>query len=100
MRAVAITLLLFLIGSAEVAAQSRCGPRQAILEIAWRQYQERPVAIALATGGAVLEVLATRAGKTFTMLHTGANGISCILATGESWQAVEWSAPHREKPGS
>lgn len=100
MRAAAGMLGLVLLGSAAAEAQSRCGPRQAILEVAWQQYRERPVATALAAGGAVLEVLATRGGETFTMLHTGSNGISCVFATGESWQPGAWQPPDREPAGS
>lgn len=96
----AIAAGLMLAGVDPAAAQSRCGPRQAIIDIAWRQYDERPVATALAAGGAVLEVLASRDGHTFTMLHTGTNGVSCILATGESWQPEAWQPPDREAPDS
>lgn len=100
MRIAALACCAVLAGTTVTSAQSRCGPRQAILDIAWQQYDERPVATALAAGGSLIEVLASRDGHTFTMLHTGANGRSCIMATGESWQSKDWQPPDAKAPSS
>lgn len=100
MRALATALALMLLGASAAGAQSRCGPRQAILDIAFDQYDERPVAMALASGGALLEVLAAPDGRTFTMLHTDPEGISCILSAGGSWQVKPWQPPARKGTGS
>jgi hypothetical protein len=100
MKALTASLAIFVLGSTAATAQSRCGPREALLEVAFQQYQERQVALALATGGSVLEILATRNGETFTMLLTAPNGISCVLATGENWQPKTWQPPSQEDAGS
>ena len=55
-------------------------------------YGEVPVARGLATGGQMVEVLANDKG-TWTMLFTRPGGISCMVLTGEAWQAVEPVTP-------
>lgn len=91
-------LMVLTIGQAN--AQARCAPRDIILDAAYRQYQERPIATALAAGGVVLEVLATREGATFTVLQTRPDGTSCVIAVGESWEPKTWQMPDREVPES
>lgn len=99
-RLLATAALLAGITMASVSAQARCGPREAILEAAFRQYAERPVALALAAGGSLLEVLATRDGSSFTLLQSSPGGTSCIIATGESWRNLPWRPPGEEGAGS
>jgi len=47
-----------------------------------------PVAIALTSAGAVIEVLASRDGATWTLITTAPTGIACIAQTGEYWQPL------------
>lgn len=52
------------------------------------KYEEAPVAIGIANNGGVLEVLSSEKGS-WTILVTMPNGVSCMLATGQSWEALE-----------
>lgn len=52
------------------------------------KYEEAPVAIGIANNGGVLEVLSSDKGS-WTILVTMPNGVSCMLATGQSWEALE-----------
>jgi len=53
-------------------------------------YKEAPVAMGLASNGALIEVLSSAEnGKTWTIIITQPNGVSCVMATGESWQPLE-----------
>ena len=42
----------------------------------------------LAANGSVLEVLASKDG-TWTILITSPNGTSCVVAVGDSWEALK-----------
>ncbi len=66
-----------------------CESRATVLDQLSNRYSEAPVAMGLATNGSVLEVLTSGEGTSWTIILTGADGISCVLATGESWQARE-----------
>lgn len=48
-------------------------------------YAEAPVARGVANNGRVLEVLASRSGKSWSILVTTPGGVACLLATGENW---------------
>jgi len=52
------------------------------------KYGERPVAVALAASGLVLEVLARPDGATWTIIVTSPQGVACLAAHGEGWQQL------------
>ena len=74
--------------SGPAAAQQICGPRAEMLA-KLSQYAESPVAVGLDRAGRLLEVLATPTGSTWTIIVTSANGTSCLVMNGESWQPRE-----------
>ncbi|MDF1720491.1 MAG: hypothetical protein P1U65_07445 [Minwuia sp.] len=63
-----------------------CESRSTVLEQLSNRFSEAPVAMGLATNGSVLELLSSGEGSSWTIILTGADGISCVIATGESWQ--------------
>lgn len=104
-QAMLIACFVSLVPVAEIAAQAQaedrlesatgivgariCEDRATVLDQLSNRYSEAPVAMGLATNGSVLEVLSSGEGTSWTIILTGADGISCVLATGESWQARE-----------
>ena len=52
-----------------------------------RSHGERPVVRGLAANGAMFEVLASATGS-WTAIVTPPQGRSCVVATGEAWEAV------------
>ena len=72
-------------------AQSMCTERTDILKALGTKYSEAPVAMGLAANGTVLEVLACKDG-TWTIIFTRPNGMSCVLAAGQSWESIEKTA--------
>ena len=71
------------------AAQSvPCSDRTKALEYLTNTYAEAPVAMGLTNNGAVLEVLASEAGDSWTIMVTMPNGTACMIAAGESWEPV------------
>jgi len=65
-----------------------CGTRTALAKQLENKCSEEAVSMGLASTGAVVEVYASDTG-TWTMMLTMPNGVTCILAAGEHWEAVE-----------
>jgi hypothetical protein len=71
----ATTLLAGLVLAQPVEAQQICGMRDEIVQALQRDYQEQPTA---------MEVFVSEGG-TWTMIASGTDGNSCIIASGEGW---------------
>ena len=69
-------------------AATVCSTRTNFLSELSSQHRENPVAMGLAANGSVLEVLASKDG-TWTILITSPNGTSCVVAVGDSWEALK-----------
>jgi hypothetical protein len=63
-----------------------CSPRPDVLAQLGTKFQEVPVSAGLANNGGLLELLSTPDGKTWTIIITMPNGVSCLVAAGEDWQ--------------
>ena len=69
-----------------------CAPRAVVLQSLFNNFGEVPINRGLSTNGTMVEVLGNDKG-TWTMLFTRPEGISCMVLTGEAWQAVEPKPP-------
>jgi len=72
-------------------AQS-CAERNAIIDGIKEKYGETPVAVGVTNGGGLVEVLASKDGETWTIIITTPQGMSCPVAAGEGWRAIDRSA--------
>ncbi len=79
---------LFMFASPAVLAEPSCTERAAALRHLAKKYQEAPVAVGLAYGGGLVEVLATGDGSTWTIIVTTPQGMSCLVAAGEGWRNI------------
>jgi hypothetical protein len=68
-------------------AQSICGERSRFLEQLTQHYGERLTAIGVVSNGALLELMTSETGS-WTILITQPSGVSCMVATGESWEPL------------
>jgi hypothetical protein len=50
------------------------------------QYAEVPVSLGVANNGGVMEVLSAPNGKTWTLILTMPDGMSCMIAAGDDWR--------------
>lgn len=74
---------------ADAQPRPSCAPRDQVLRQLEREFGETPVALGIARAGdAVIEVLASDGGATFTLILSLPNGQSCLLAMGTDWQFV------------
>ena len=71
----------------QAAEPSNCAPRKQVVNHLAAKFGEEPVAIGVSDSGRLVEILADRAGGTFTVILTTPQGLSCVVLTGESWQA-------------
>ena len=81
-----IVLIVALWFMRPAAAQSVCDQRSDILRELNGTYTETPAAMGLSNGGGVVEILISPEGKTWTIIITLPNGLSCLIAAGENWE--------------
>jgi hypothetical protein len=83
------TILLAASDSLPSAAEESmaCGKRDEMLGHLAGKYKEEPVAMGLATNGSLVEVLASTAGGSFTIVYTTPEGLTCMMAAGSNWES-------------
>jgi hypothetical protein len=82
-----ITGIALLATLSSASAESLCGTREDLLQRLAIEYEEAPVGVGLASNGAVVELLTSKAG-TWTLMATPPDGPTCLIGTGEAWQPV------------
>lgn len=70
--------------SAQSAQTATCLPRDLITDTLSSTYGERLTGGGLQTASQLLEIWSSDSGS-FTLLMTRADGISCVIATGQNW---------------
>ncbi len=83
-----VGVLALILSEAADAAPATCGQRADVLARLARQFNEVPAAIGLDNSGSLIEVLTTDDGATWSIVITTPRGVSCVVATGESWQEL------------
>ena len=86
---IAAAIACALLVAAAAWAQPACAPRDQILGWLASAYREAPVAAGVTAGGELVEVLARPDGRTWTIIITTPKGLSCLVAAGEGWRAVD-----------
>ncbi len=66
-------------------AQTVCGERKAIVASLEKTFSEAPVSMGLGSNGVIIEVFASPF-RTFTIILTRPDGVTCVVATGENWE--------------
>lgn len=85
--------------ASSAAAETLCGTRESVLSQLASEYQEAPVGIGLASNGAVVELLTSNTGS-WTLLVTTPRGPTCLMGTGEAWQALARKASFKAEKDS
>lgn len=73
-------------------AQAVCDKRAEVMNHLQQKYSEAPVALGMANNGGVVEVLTNGEGKTWTIIITMPNGLSCLVAAGQNWEKIPYVA--------
>ena len=97
-----ITFTALLIGAVATGsaalAQNACGPRDQLVAKLEDSYGESRMGAGLRGSASVFEIWASASSGTWTILVTNTEGVSCVMASGESWHempaiAVDLGAP-------
>lgn len=90
-----VTALVVLAVAAPVFAQTlrHCAPRDEVLHRLMSKYDETRQALGLAANGALLEVFAAADGGTWTVTMTMTNGVTCLLSSGQDYEALAEQLP-------
>lgn len=67
--------------------QSVCGPHNQIIERLGRVHAERPMSAGLSADGRLIEIVVSASGS-WTLLVTGPDNLTCMLAAGEDWENI------------
>jgi len=71
------------------AAQPQCDQRDSVIELLSQKYKEAPIALGVTHNGGLVEVLTNGNGKTWSIIVTTPQGMSCLVAAGEGWRMKE-----------
>jgi len=94
-----ITLLLVFffwsLAAAPISAQPNrnCAPRAAVVERLATKYGESRQSIGLGQRGMVVETFASSDTGTWTITVTTPNGMTCLVASGQSWEELAEELP-------
>jgi hypothetical protein len=90
MRAKHLMLALVALGwcATQAQAQQVCTMRADLVKMLGDKYKEQPSGQGLVGDRAMLEVYVSDKG-TFTIVSSYPNGVACIIAAGNSWEAME-----------
>ena len=76
------------------AQQNRnCAPRDAVIERLAGVYGEARQSIGLGEQGMVIETFANADTGTWTITVTTPNGLTCLVASGQSWEELAEALP-------
>ncbi len=87
--AVAMVLLAAAAFMAHPAAAQQAGvPHAEVVKVLGDRYAEESVGLGIAQNGGVFELFTSKDGATWTIVLTMPNGLSRVIATGESWMQI------------
>ncbi len=69
-------------------AQSNCAPREMVVDRLTSKYGETRQSMGLGANNAVVEVFASEETGTWTITVTTAQGMTCLVASGQAFEAL------------
>lgn len=90
-KSLAIALAATTLGT--TAAASNCAPRDVVLDRLADRYGESRQSIGLGANNAVVEVFASTETGTWTIIVTTAQGLTCMIASGQAFETLAEAPP-------
>ena len=75
-------------GSAAMAETSNCAPRDTVVERLASKFGETRQSIGLGSNNSLVEVFASTDSGTWTITVTMANGLTCLVASGQAFEEL------------
>lgn len=90
---------LYIASTTDAAAQNNrnCAPRDAVVDRLAEGYGETRQSVGLGANNAVIEVFASDKTGTWTITVTTPNGMTCLIASGQSYETVAEVLPTKQK---
>ena len=76
----------------QTSQQRQCGPRDNVVAILGERYGESRQSIGLGASGQVMEVFASLETGTWTITVTSPAGMTCLVASGQSFEPLDEKA--------
>ncbi|MFT4784209.1 MAG: hypothetical protein ACI9IV_001952 [Paracoccaceae bacterium] len=86
--ALAVSLVILSVGSVQAQSAPNCGEREKIVDRLAEGYGETRQSIGLGANNAVIEVFASAETGTWTITVTSANGVTCLVASGQAFEML------------
>ncbi|AEI95045.1 MULTISPECIES: hypothetical protein [Roseobacter] len=86
---------LYIVSSHSAAAENprNCGPREAVVDRLAEGYGETRHSMGLGANNSVVEVFASERTGTWTITVTTPNGLTCLVASGQSFEQLDEVLP-------
>lgn len=93
--ALATAAAVYIAATTQANAQSQrnCGPREAVVQRLADGYGETRQSVGLGSNNAMVEVFASAETGSWTILVTVPSGMSCLVASGQSFETVVEALP-------
>jgi hypothetical protein len=90
--------LILLAHPAYAQNPAQCGPRAAVVKSLGEKYSETRRAIGISANNMVMEVFAAADSGTWTITVTTPQGVTCLVASGQGYEAVVEELPAKGHP--
>lgn len=80
------------------AQTGQCGPRAEVLAVLADRYGETRQGIGLAANNAVVEIFASDVSRSWSIIATMPNGMTCLVASGEGYEPMREELPTAGEP--
>lgn len=87
-----------LLASTAAHAQQQCGEREKVVAHLTEKYGETRRGMGLAANNGVMEVFASDSSGTWTITVTMADGMTCLVASGQAFETVKEPLPAKGSP--
>ena len=91
--AIAIAIAVSIFTPFGASAASQCGPHADVISVLAKNYQETQSATGVTANGALIEVFTSEGGRTWSIVVTSPDGLSCLVAAGDGWQTTRPVSP-------
>ena len=75
------------------ATAAACLPRDVLVNNLRAVFQERQAVLGLASNGSLIEIFATEDGRTWTLVLTSPNKLSCVMLVGKTLMIIRQKDP-------
>lgn len=89
----ASAILIAFTSQASAQSQRNCGPRDAVVKKLAEGYGETRQSVGIGSNNAMVEVFASDETGSWTILFTMPSGLSCLVASGQSYEQLAENLP-------